>query len=196
MDRLKLAGLRYLRDVEEREALRLRAEAERLSRAAKRRLRRRRQPRLPIAPKPVRPGIVLQVRAVCKRDSRGKRAQNWKRKFSAPPAGSKSVQKNVSAPAQKSSAQTMDTARVDVRMMDARSACTDVRKGMDTARADVRKMDARDFGSAVRIEMDAWAAVDLFSALMTESGDYEQIDVRRTIKFHGGGLRRRRGPTT
>ena len=63
MDRLKLAGLRYLRDVEEREALRLRAEAERLSRAAKRRLRRRRQPRLPIAPKPLPPGIVLQVRA-------------------------------------------------------------------------------------------------------------------------------------
>ena len=200
---MKLAGLRYLRDVEEREASRLRAEAERLSRAAKRRLRRRRQPRLPIAPKPLPPGIVLQVRGVCKKDSRGKRAQNWERKFSLPVTGPESVQKNGAIPAQKSSAQKMDTARVDVRMMDARSACTDVRKGMDTARAgdvrrmdarflrrDVRMMDARDFGSAVRNEMDACSgdarkkmdardfALDVRKRMDTARRDVRKMDAR------------------
>ena len=47
---MKVAGLRYLLDVEEREASRLKAEGARLSRTARRRVRRRRQPRLPIDP--------------------------------------------------------------------------------------------------------------------------------------------------
>ena len=78
---MKIAGLRYLLDVEEREASRLNVDGARLSRAARRRVRRRRQPRLPIAPQLGPITVGLQPHLPSKRSRRGRRAQEWQAKL-------------------------------------------------------------------------------------------------------------------
>ena len=49
----------------------------------------------------------------------------------------------------------------------------------------------RTLGS-FKLENDAWTAIDLFTAMIKEAGDYEDIFVRRTIKFRNERRRRRK----
>ena len=49
----------------------------------------------------------------------------------------------------------------------------------------------RTLGS-FKSENDAWTAIDLFTPMIKEAGDYEDIFVRRTIKFRNERRRRRK----
>ena len=76
----KVLGLRYIIDKEQKDAARLAREAERQTRAAQRRARRRRQPRLPIGRGPG--GEVAASREHAgktgARSARSRRAQMWR----------------------------------------------------------------------------------------------------------------------